>query len=159
VRAVDDVGPALDGLADRLAVGPRRQGPHRLETGETHLTGTTVRRRAFVPIWRRPWMSINDGTYGSSLLDAAGVTNVLGDEPSTYPTVELPRVAALRPDVVLAPSEPYAFSERHRAELETVGPVVFVDGKDLFWWGARTPGALQRLGHLVGQLPDVSPAD
>ena len=28
-------------------------------------------------------------------------------------------------------------------------PVTFVDGKDLFWWGVRTPGALERLGALL----------
>jgi ABC-type Fe3+-hydroxamate transport system substrate-binding protein len=159
VRALGDVGPALDGLAERLALGPRRRGPRQVDGAEQIPPGTGARPRAFVPIWRRPWMSINGETYGSSLLDAAGVTNVLAGEPSTYPTVELARVAALRPDVVLAPSEPYAFSERHRGELESVGPVVFVDGKDLFWWGARTPGALQRLRRLVGQLSDVSAAD
>jgi ABC-type Fe3+-hydroxamate transport system substrate-binding protein len=167
VRALSDVGPALGGLADRLAIGPRQPGLGD-DVGAEHIppasgapTGapTGVHRRAFVPIWRRPWMSINGETYGSSLLEAAGVTNVLAGEPLTYPTVELTTVAALRPDVVLAPSEPYAFAERHRAELESVGPVVFVDGKDLFWWGARTPGALQRLRGLARQLADLRPAD
>ena len=59
--------------------------------------------------------------------------------------------AALNPDVVLAPSEPYPFTERQRAELETVAPVVFVDGKDMFWWGARTPDALERLRVAVSR--------
>jgi ABC-type Fe3+-hydroxamate transport system substrate-binding protein len=97
-------------------------------------------------------MSLNGRTYGSTLLEAAGIGNVLGGHVDTYPTVELDEVAALAPDVVLAPSEPYAFTERHRAELETVGPVTFVDGKDLFWWGVRTPAALTRLTRVVQGL-------
>jgi hypothetical protein len=56
-------------------------------------------------------------------------------------------VKARRPDTVLAPSEPYPFRERHRAELEAIAPVQFVDGQDLFWWGVRTPAASDRLLH------------
>lgn len=105
-------------------------------------------RRAFVPIWRRPWMTLSAGTYGSSLLAAVGVENVYADATERYPETTLEDAAARRPDVVLAPSEPYPFRERHVPELEEVAPVVLVDGQDLFWWGARTPSALRRLTHL-----------
>jgi hypothetical protein len=47
--------------------------------------------------------------------------------------------------VVLAPSEPYPFRERHVPLLAEVAPVVLVDGQDLFWWGVRTPAAAERL--------------
>jgi ABC-type Fe3+-hydroxamate transport system substrate-binding protein len=105
-------------------------------------------RSAFVPIWRRPWRALGAPTYGTSLLAHLGVGNVYdGDGP--YPAVELAEAAARRPDVVLAPSEPYPFSERQRVELEPVAPTLFVDGKDLFWWGARTPGALARLRDVL----------
>jgi hypothetical protein len=50
---------------------------------------------------------------------------------------------------VLAPSEPYPFKERHRAELESVAPTHFVDGKDLFWWGERTRGAVARMADQL----------
>jgi len=48
-------------------------------------------------------------------------------------------------DVVLAPSEPSPFTKRQLPELESVAPTALVDGKDLFWWGVRTAGALGRL--------------
>jgi hypothetical protein len=97
-------------------------------------------------------MTINGDTYGSSLLESIGIANVYGDDGDRYPTVELADVIARRPDRVLAPSEPFPFGERHRAELETVAPTTFVDGRDLFWWGVRTPGAADRLRAAV--LPD-----
>jgi ABC-type Fe3+-hydroxamate transport system substrate-binding protein len=103
---------------------------------------------AFVPIWRRPTMSINDHTYASSLLAHIGVSNVLGDRLDRYPVVEPSDIAALRPDLVLLPSEPYPFGERHRHEYAALVPgarVVLVDGHDLFWWGVRTSGAVERL--------------
>jgi len=61
----------------------------------------------------------------------------------------LEEAIALRPDVVLAPSEPYVFTEKHVPELSAVAPVVLIDGKDLFWWGDRTPGALERLRNAL----------
>jgi ABC-type Fe3+-hydroxamate transport system substrate-binding protein len=142
VRSLADVAPALEGLADRLGVEPPVT-----PVVESHQS----RRRAFIPIWRRPWMSINAQTYGSSVLEAAGVINVLADDPATYPTVELGTIADLGPDVVLAPSEPYPFSERHRAELEAVAPVMFIEGKDVFWWGVRSGGAVGRLAAMLNR--------
>jgi ABC-type Fe3+-hydroxamate transport system substrate-binding protein len=111
----------------------------------------SARLRAFVPIWKRPWMTLSGGTYGSSLLAAVGVANVFADAAARYPTVTLDEVRTRRPDVVLAPSEPYPFAERHVPLFADVAPVVLVDGQDLFWWGARTPAAARRLRAQLGQ--------
>jgi ABC-type Fe3+-hydroxamate transport system substrate-binding protein len=140
VTSIADVATALAELAARVGIVPARPAP---------LEPATIRLSAFVPIWRRPWMSINAATYGSSLLAAAGVANVLAGARERYPEVTVEQAAALKPDVVLAPSEPYPFGERQRAELEQVAPVLLVDGQDLFWWGVRTPGALDRLKELT----------
>jgi len=147
VRAVADVAPTLRALADAVGLDPPltllgalkpTYGPERAQNGD----GTV---RAFVPIWRRPWMTINGDTYGSSLLDAIGVANVYADAPVRYPEADLGDVRARAPGVVLAPSEPYPFTARHEPELATIAPVRFVDGRDLFWWGVRTPAAIERL--------------
>jgi hypothetical protein len=108
------------------------------------------RARAFIPIWRRPWMALGTPTYGADLLNHLGVSTIYVDQP--YPSVELEDVRARRPDVVLAPSEPYPFKERHRGELKSIAPAYFVDGKDLFWWGERTRHAM---GRLSDQLSSV----
>jgi ABC-type Fe3+-hydroxamate transport system substrate-binding protein len=148
VRSLDDVASTLAELA--AAVGCPAPEPGTTVTDQE----AGARPTAWVPIWRRPWMSISAATYGSTLLAAAGIDNVCGPAREAYPTMTLPEAAALGPDVVLAPSEPYPFKERHRAELETVAPVVWVDGQDLFWWGSRTPGALSRLRGLAATLTD-----
>ncbi len=137
VRSLADVDAAMDELAAAVGVA----WDH-LETSDD----PPARRRAFVPIWRRPWRALGVPTYGSSVLARLGVGNVYDREgDGAYPAVDLADAARRRPDVVLAPSEPYPFSERQRRELETVAPTVLVDGKDLFWWGARTPAAIARL--------------
>jgi ABC-type Fe3+-hydroxamate transport system substrate-binding protein len=142
IDAVADVAPALRMLAGLAGVDGDVAA---IEDPPDGAAAPPPRLSAFVPIWKRPWMTLSGGTYGSSLLAAAGVANVFADAAERYPTVTLEEAAARRPDVVLAPSEPYPFRERHVPILEEVAPVVLVDGQDLFWWGVRTPAALVRL--------------
>jgi ABC-type hemin transport system substrate-binding protein len=149
-RSVDDVGPAVCALA--AAVGVRPPAPFDTWAAWQTRTGRTPRVSAFVPIWRRPWMSLAADTYGSSLLAHVGIANVFGDATDRYPEVALSEVAARAPDVALLPSEPYAFAVRHALELGEAMPglrVSFVDGRDLFWWGIRTPAAVERLRRLA----------
>jgi ABC-type Fe3+-hydroxamate transport system substrate-binding protein len=138
---VDDNGPEMDRLATAL------DRADRIGTcGVGHHDDPPISLRAFVPIWKRPWMSINAETYGSTLLRRLGIANVAADCPDRYPSfADVEAIRSLRPDVVLAPTEPYPFAERHRVQLEEIAPTVFVDGQDLFWWGARTPAAIERL--------------
>ena len=142
IRSLADVDPAMTALA--AAVG-RRWEP----VGEPPPAAT--RLRAFVPIWRRPWMALGDPTYGSSLLGALGVGNVFAAD-GPYPTVTLAEAGRRRPDVVLAPSEPYPFTRRQLPELEAVAATVLVDGRDLFWWGSRTRAAMSRFARLADRL-------
>ena len=145
VTNVDDVAPMLHLLAEAIGAPPPPVPP----LGSPVAPWTS----AFVPIWKRPWMTINARTYGSSLLLQLGVRNVFADHPVAYPAVEIGDVCSVEPQLVLLPSEPYPFAKRHRAEVTRAFPgaaVVFVDGQDLFWWGARTAGALDRLGGVLG---------
>jgi ABC-type Fe3+-hydroxamate transport system substrate-binding protein len=142
VRCLDDVNPSMGTLAERVE----------REWTSVPLGGDVAPRlRAFVPIWRRPYMALGCPTYGSSLLARLGVTNVSQKE-GPYPPTTLEQMAARAPDVVLAPSEPYPFTRRQLPELESVAPTVLIDGKDLFWWGTRTPEALVRLGAVISSL-------
>jgi ABC-type Fe3+-hydroxamate transport system substrate-binding protein len=106
-------------------------------------------RRAWVPIWKRPWMALGEPTYGSAVLRAIGIDNVAAPD-GAYPQIDPDAARARRVDLVVAPSEPYPFAERHRVELQRVAPTVLVDGRDLLWWGARTSGALERLSAVMG---------
>jgi ABC-type Fe3+-hydroxamate transport system substrate-binding protein len=154
-RTVASVGPALQTLCDELgiAVPPPFDGRswerwlegQRADVPEQRLTAATL-------VWRRPWMTLNADTYGSSLLELLGVDNVFGADGDRYPEVALDDLARLRPDLVLLPDEPYAFRARHVDEVghAVAGPrVELLDGQDLFWWGIRTPDACARLARLI----------
>ena len=107
---------------------------------------------AFVPIWRKPWITINHDTYAASLLAQLGVAVAFADHPQRYPTIAAADIAAAAVDVVLAPTEPYPFAERHLAELSQFAPAELINGQDLFWWGARTPAALKRLAADIKRI-------
>lgn len=73
-----------------------------------------------------------------------------------YPRVTLEEVVARQPDVVLLPDEPHAFSEADADVFRKLdipaaktGRIVFCDGKDLMWYGARSFEGLDRLRELL----------
>ena len=154
-RSVAEVGPAVAALAEavgaevpepfgRASWGAWLEERRRLRTGEP--------RRTFVLVWRRPWMTLAGDTYGSSVLHLLGCFNVYTGQGLRYPMVELTEAAGRKPDLVLLPTEPYPFKDRHVAEVAEGIPetdVVIVDGQDLFWWGIRTPGAVERLAAAL----------
>jgi ABC-type hemin transport system substrate-binding protein len=141
VRDLAHLDDQMDGLAGAVGARWARLGPIPVPDPD---------RTAWVPIWRRPWMALGEPTYGSAVLRTLGIANVAAAD-GAYPEVDPAGARAKGTDLVVAPSEPYPFAERHRAELAAAAPtVVFVDGRDLLWWGARTHGALERLAAGLG---------
>ncbi len=101
------------------------------------------RRRAVVPIWRRPWMAVGRDTFTGAVLARLGVDNVLADHPERYPRID---PAALPPhDLVVLPDEPYAFTADDGPE-SFAAPSVLVPGRLLTWYGPS-------LGEAARVLP------
>src|SRR5207244_3116839 len=76
-RSVEETGPAVAALAEAVGVGVPE--PFTPKAWEEWLASARVEApagRAFVPVWRRPWMSLAGDTYGSSLLELLGWANV-----------------------------------------------------------------------------------
>jgi hypothetical protein len=116
-----------------------------------------------------PLMTLNAETFGSDVLAHVGVDNAFGDRlrlyplaadlgktapqdaggrDVRYPRVTLDEVAARKPDLVILPDEPHAFSADDERVIAGALPgvrVVRVNGKDLFWYGAWTIDAIDRL--------------
>jgi ABC-type Fe3+-hydroxamate transport system substrate-binding protein len=149
-RSVEDVGRAVSELAACVGVPvPSPFGRWEWESARPPMPPSS-RGRVVVLIWRRPWMTMRSDTYGASLLVRLGWEHAPADGSDRYPEVDLEDLAATRPDLVLLPDEPYPFSDRHVAEVEAGIPgarVALVDGRDLFWWGIRTPDAIARLSR------------
>jgi ABC-type Fe3+-hydroxamate transport system substrate-binding protein len=113
--------------------------------------------RVFCPIWRNPYMTIGPDTYMHDVIAVCGGHNVFEGRPGRYPKVGLAEMAALDPEVVLLPSEPYRFRERHLADFEAFpqvaavrrGSVMLVDGRMLSWYGPRIGRSLRELTALL----------
>ncbi len=152
-RTVAAVGPGVVALADAVGVdGPPAFTPPRWTGWLDQVTPTHAARPVAAFVWRRPWMTLGADTYAASVLAHLGCAVVAADGEARYPTVTLEEVRAARPELVLLPSEPYPFANRHVSEVERALPGVavhLVDGRDLFWWGIRTPEALPRLRETL----------
>jgi ABC-type Fe3+-hydroxamate transport system substrate-binding protein len=135
--------PGLEAIRTTIAAAERRAGP---------------RRPTLCFIWRDPWMAVGAETYAGDLLQLSGADNLALHLPGRYPRATLDAFLALRPELILLPSEPYAFSERdleaflpHR-DVPAVreGRIVLCDGMALTWPGPRTAEALRGFATLIG---------
>lgn len=136
--------------------------------------------RVFVPIWEGEtaekmswWMTISRETYMHDVLATCGGDNVFADRERRYPLeadlglvaaedasgrdVRYPRITAdevleRRPELILLPSEPFAYGEkdieRFEARFGSI-PVCTVDGSLLTWHGTRLARALAELPGLI----------
>jgi ABC-type Fe3+-hydroxamate transport system substrate-binding protein len=114
-------------------------------------TGPTQHRRAFVPIWRRPWMSLGRDTFAGDVLARLGVDHMYADDRQRYPRVTLDDVRRRAPDLVVLPDEPYAFTIDEGTEVfgDWGVPVAHVSGRHLTWYG---PSLVEARDLLARQL-------
>jgi len=90
---------------------------------------------------------------------AAWPAERVSDRDTRYPRITLEEVEERKPDIVLLPDEPHEFTEDDaevfRAQSTPAaerGAVRLCDGKDLFWYGARSIAAVPRLRTLIAEL-------
>ncbi len=110
------------------------------------LPDPAARRRAVVPIWRKPWMAVGRDTFTGAVLHRLGVDNVLADADERYPRID-PR--HLPPhDLVVLPDEPYLFTADDGPEAFPGVPAALISGRLLTWYGPS-------LTEAASVLPDA----
>ena len=144
--------------------------------------------RTFCPIWQdldsagTPWwMTFNQYTFSHDLLGLCGFANVFAERErryplaadlgqgmardtlgrdTRYPRVTLEEIISLAPELILLPSEPFAFGQTDAdrlADLLAGTPAArneqihLVDGSVVTWPGTR-------IGRAVAELPLLLPA-
>lgn len=113
-----------------------------------------ARRRAVVPIWRRPWMVLGRETFAGDVLARLGVDNLYATSEERYPKVALADLNAHSPDLVVLPDEPYAFSAQDGPEAFPGLPCAPVSGRHLTWYG---PSLVEARELLARQLAHPVP--
>lgn len=141
--------------------------------------------RYFCPIWQDStqsgqewWMTFNQHTYAHDLLAGFGGENIFSDRERLYPLdadlghadseqmedadTRYPRVThkeieAAQPELILLPSEPFAFDINHKLAFNDIlatSPAVqndrvfLVDGSLITWHGTRLAKAIYELPTL-----------
>jgi ABC-type Fe3+-hydroxamate transport system substrate-binding protein len=101
-------------------------------------------------------MTINADTFAHDLLSRCGAQHPFADREQRYPRVTESEIEEARPDVILLPTEPYAFEERDRQELARLqcpasanGRIHIVEGELLSWYGPRMGRALRTFSALL----------
>ncbi|WP_232291827.1 helical backbone metal receptor [Frankia sp. QA3] len=153
VTAPTTVEAALDSLDRmlRLACGLPRPGwldAARAAWADADAVPPGPRRRALVPIWRRPWMAVGRDTFTGDVLRRLGVDNVLADSPQRYPRFDPAHVPPH--DLVVLPDEPYAFSPTDGPEA-FAAPAVCVPGRLLTWYGPSLVAARSELAAALAR--------
>ena len=150
------VAESLLSLRRMLTLGCRVEEPSWLAEAErawAEVVPLQPRRRAVVPVWRRPWMAVGSGTFTGDVLARLGVDNVLADDPERYPQVD---PGALPPhDLVVLPDEPYLFTAEDGPEAFVGVAAALVSGRFLTWYG---PSLVDAPRALAAQLAVALPA-
>lgn len=144
--------------------------------------------RYFCPIWQDGtgdspawWMTFNDDTYCADVLAHFGCENVFGarqrryplaadlglagaepagERDTRYPRVALEEIRAAQPQLILLPSEPFAFGDDHLRVMQNLfaetpaaqaGRILRIDGTLITWCGTRLGRALETLPEVLSR--------
>ena len=144
-------------------------------------TESITPKRAFVPIWRDHWMTINRHTYVHDLLRTCGIENVfaererryplaadVGDAPALrpddprvedqdtrYPRLSLDEVVAAQPEMVLLPDEPYAFAQVDADEIAQLDIPAAKNGQIYLVDGSLLTWHGTRIAYALRDLPPL----
>jgi ABC-type Fe3+-hydroxamate transport system substrate-binding protein len=141
----------------------QREAPAQALVAEIERSLERARRRVRAPrpwvvalVWKAPFMAVSRDTFAHALLAECGARNPFENEERRYPRIEIRDLEAARPDVLLLPTEPYAFGDLDRQELLGLdcpaarsGRIHVVEGELLSWYGPRIPRALDTFSSLL----------
>ncbi len=117
---------------------------------------STVLRRpsAVYLIWRKPYMAAGGDTFIHQMLCEAGFDNMYASR-QRYPEISPEELSRAQPEVILLPSEPYPFAEKHIAAIREICPrsrIQLVDGEMFSWYGSRLLDAGKYFSELRKSL-------
>ncbi|MGW0804919.1 helical backbone metal receptor [Nonomuraea sp. NPDC002799] len=152
VTKIETVAEAFASLGRMFAGACRTDRPGWLDAAERAWRAPAQdapRRSAIVPIWRRPWMVVGRDTFTGDVLRRLGVDNLYAGHAERYPKIPLPELVERRPDLVVLPDEPYAFTGTDGPEAFPGLPCALVSGRLLTWYGPSLVAAPTLLRHAL----------
>jgi ABC-type Fe3+-hydroxamate transport system substrate-binding protein len=161
IRTVDQALRSLDRMLTQACGLPRPAWLDEAEAAWSTTPPSPPRRRAIIPIWRRPWMVLGRDTFAGDVLRRLGIDNIYADHPDRYPKIPLDDLRAQPADLVVLPDEPYAFTPEDGPEAFPHLPAALLSGRHLTWYGpslATAPDVLTRQLAAPLTTPRTPPA-
>jgi ABC-type Fe3+-hydroxamate transport system substrate-binding protein len=153
VTVIRTLPEALSGLAGMLAAcgldEPSWLVSARATWADVLADPPAPERTAVIPIWRRPWMVLGRDTFAGDVLARLGVANLYAADAERYPKVTAQEILGRRPDLLVLPDEPYAFSATDGPEEFPGLRAALVSGRHLEWYG---PSLTEARRVLTGSL-------
>ncbi len=111
----------------------------------------TQKFRVLYLIWREPYMTIGSDTFINDMLLYCGFDNTFAHH-NRYPALNDSQLITTDYQLLLLPSEPFPFKQKHADELQKMLPdkkVILVDGEMFSWYGSRLLMATEYFKHLI----------
>jgi len=114
-------------------------------------TSSNVQHRTAYLIWQNPYITVGGDTFISDMLNKCGFQNVFENE-KRYPEISLEQLISKNPRLILLPSEPYPFKQKH---IEALQPffcntkIILADGEMFSWYGSRMIYAADYFADLI----------
>jgi ABC-type Fe3+-hydroxamate transport system substrate-binding protein len=118
------------------------------------LTGVKKAVNTGYLIWRNPYMTIGGDTFINDMLRQCGFHNVFA-HLNRYPEISNEQLSAAGIELLLLPSEPFPFKEKHVVELQQQLPgcrILLVDGTFFSWYGSRLMKATAYFKELMDKI-------
>lgn len=102
---------------------------------------SSQRKKVAYLIWKNPYMAAGRNTFVNAMLELNNFENILSEENSRYPEIELSTLKSA--DLILLSSEPFPFKESDVIALKKAfqTEVILVDGAYFSWYGSRLQNA------------------
>lgn len=95
-------------------------------------------QKAAYLVWHNPIMVAGSNTYINSILNLLNLENAFNKE-SRYPQIDIQKISEQDIDVLILPSEPFPFKEKHRQYFKDLFPdikVILMQGEIFSWYGS-----------------------
>lgn len=119
------------------------------------LKKSAITKRVAYFIWKEPYMLAGKNTFIGHMLESCGFTNAAPNSEERYPTVDENAINALKADVLMLSSEPYAFSTANLHQMASAYPgknYKIVDGELFSWYGPRMKHAFKYFSTLQREM-------
>jgi ABC-type Fe3+-hydroxamate transport system substrate-binding protein len=149
VRTLEQAFAELERVLVRGCGLPRPGWLDEAEAAWADVRAAGPRRRAVVPVWRRPWMVLGRDTFAGDLLARLGVRHLHREHPDRYPRIPIDELTGCGAELVVLPDEPYRFTADDGPEAFPGLPAALVSGRHLTWYGPSLAEAPAVLGAAL----------